>query len=576
MKFNKLDVPYQWKEYFTKYPHGYTIFEALCNWTKQVDKMVDNINDWNDYLDTFVETFDKNLQDEVTKTLKDWQDSGFLEVIIGGALETRIDNVEEDLNNRIDDVHKSITSMGSQLNEKIDNNSTKIGNVWVDLVRDFDIDSGVDVTTDVEQAIQWCSDNNRRLVIPDGEYKLSKPIIDKSGVIKHDNGVYNTYRVITPKNGDGYTRNDIYLQKMFEYNITGEEHTVLQGGVVVGDHLFFLIRQPGSSTTCKIVKTNKNTGQVIKEGVVAVYHGNCMTYNPYKNELYVCYSSTDNTKGAIIDPETLLIKRTYDLLDHKHYAISFDPEYHVFIVTGDGKARVYNETLTEYYHEFNVTTSYGLRQSTLAFDGYLWSLVSGPNSMRMFDYIGNHIRDYSFLNMTHETPTTNPEEIEFITYDGDGYCIFGFYTSGKAIFYRGSITHNDVVRNIGDTFFDYERNTPVWWNGKKNITLHPTVDFLNANGMYGAIRDFGVTEVFSTGSDMNKLNYTGLYYILSNTPNAPFTGNGYVLVIGSYAGHCVQIATNTYTSDYTLYMRKGTASGGVVTSWGEWKQISFG
>ena len=25
-RFNKLDVPHQWKDEFTKYPHGYTLF----------------------------------------------------------------------------------------------------------------------------------------------------------------------------------------------------------------------------------------------------------------------------------------------------------------------------------------------------------------------------------------------------------------------------------------------------------------------------------------------------------------------------------------------------------------------
>ena len=44
MKFNYMDVPYQWRDEFTKYPHGYTIFEALCNWTKQVNDMVDHVN----------------------------------------------------------------------------------------------------------------------------------------------------------------------------------------------------------------------------------------------------------------------------------------------------------------------------------------------------------------------------------------------------------------------------------------------------------------------------------------------------------------------------------------------------
>lgn len=100
MKFNKLDVPYQWKDEFTKYPHGYTIFEALCSWTKQVDKMVDNINDWNDYLDNFVEKFDSELQEEVQSTITKWQNEGLLDVIIESALNTELDNVKTNLNGR--------------------------------------------------------------------------------------------------------------------------------------------------------------------------------------------------------------------------------------------------------------------------------------------------------------------------------------------------------------------------------------------------------------------------------------------------------------------------------------------
>jgi hypothetical protein len=65
-KFNYLNVPDQWNQYFTKYPQGYTILEALLNWVQQVDDMVDNVNDWNTYLDNFVKTFDTDLQEQVT------------------------------------------------------------------------------------------------------------------------------------------------------------------------------------------------------------------------------------------------------------------------------------------------------------------------------------------------------------------------------------------------------------------------------------------------------------------------------------------------------------------------------
>ena len=97
-KFNKLDIPHQWKDEFTKYPHGYTIFEALCKWVKQVDNMVDNINNWNGYLDGFVNRFDDELQEEVQLTIEKWQDEGVLDVIIESALNTELDNVKTQVN----------------------------------------------------------------------------------------------------------------------------------------------------------------------------------------------------------------------------------------------------------------------------------------------------------------------------------------------------------------------------------------------------------------------------------------------------------------------------------------------
>ena len=108
MRFNKLDVPYQWKNEFTKYPHGYTIFEALCSWTKQVDSMVDNQNSWNDYLENFVENFDFELQEEVKATITRWQNEGLLEDIISSAINTRIDEIDQRVTTQLDDYASKI------------------------------------------------------------------------------------------------------------------------------------------------------------------------------------------------------------------------------------------------------------------------------------------------------------------------------------------------------------------------------------------------------------------------------------------------------------------------------------
>lgn len=90
MKFNHLNVPTNWQNYWSRYPEGHTILEALISWVSQVDSMVDNVNNWNEYLDSFVATFDKELQQTVTGTLSDWQDSGFLDVVISEALQWQL------------------------------------------------------------------------------------------------------------------------------------------------------------------------------------------------------------------------------------------------------------------------------------------------------------------------------------------------------------------------------------------------------------------------------------------------------------------------------------------------------
>ena len=128
-KFNKLDVPHQWKDEFTKYPHGYTIFEALCKWVKQVDNMVDNQNNWIDYLDNFVENFEFELQEEVQSTVERWQSEGLLDGIIESALNTELDNVKTQLAEMETDVLETYNRLGSladTLNQLVVNDATLV------------------------------------------------------------------------------------------------------------------------------------------------------------------------------------------------------------------------------------------------------------------------------------------------------------------------------------------------------------------------------------------------------------------------------------------------------------------
>ena len=117
MKFNHLNVPEHWQHYWSRYPEGYTILEALISWVSQVDDMIDNQNQLNETvktygnrLDEFIGKFDTQLQETVEQTLSDWQSSGFLDVVINEALDTKY--------------HEMDTRLTSQLAQKADKGYT--------------------------------------------------------------------------------------------------------------------------------------------------------------------------------------------------------------------------------------------------------------------------------------------------------------------------------------------------------------------------------------------------------------------------------------------------------------------
>lgn len=93
-QFNPINPPFGWKEEWTKYPHGYTIYEALLDWLKHVNDLTTNVNDWNTYLENFVATFDTELQAQVTSVVQGWIADGTIEVIITEGLQTRINELE--------------------------------------------------------------------------------------------------------------------------------------------------------------------------------------------------------------------------------------------------------------------------------------------------------------------------------------------------------------------------------------------------------------------------------------------------------------------------------------------------
>lgn len=115
MGFRHLDVPPQWEHYWTKYPEGHTILEALLSWVGQVDTLTDNINNWNTYLDDFVLTFDTDLRTTVQTTLDEMKADGSLASIMDDLYES----VQTDLASKpnIEDVRQTTTISKIELDE---------------------------------------------------------------------------------------------------------------------------------------------------------------------------------------------------------------------------------------------------------------------------------------------------------------------------------------------------------------------------------------------------------------------------------------------------------------------------
>src|SRR5690625_2385220 len=157
MKFKHLNIPSHWQQYYTKYPEGYTILESLFSWVQQVNDMVDGQNklsnrveDIKGQVDDFIERFSGDLQNTVVSILYDWQESGFLNIVINEALQTHIDTIDS----RLSELSKS--------------------------VRDFGINSdGSDITTQLQDVLNTFTGT---LFFPKGDYLLKESVF-----INHSN-----------------------------------------------------------------------------------------------------------------------------------------------------------------------------------------------------------------------------------------------------------------------------------------------------------------------------------------------------------------------------------------------------
>lgn len=119
-KFNHLNIPDQWQHYWTRYPQGFTVLESLIEWVGQVDNMVDYFNKTDEFIREFIKEYDDNMLGKVEDTLRDWQASGFLDVVIDQALQTQIDRVETEVKGDMSALRTETSQLLSEMSESVD------------------------------------------------------------------------------------------------------------------------------------------------------------------------------------------------------------------------------------------------------------------------------------------------------------------------------------------------------------------------------------------------------------------------------------------------------------------------
>ena len=204
-KFTHLHVPETWRHYWSKYPEGYTILESLLNWVSQVNDMVDKVNnlnlnveDFRKELDSFIDRFDDNLKDEVISTLEDWQESGFLDIVINEALDTMYHEMNE------------------RLTAQANLNTTNIKAIGVNI---FEYSEVFEIA--LKMAIE--DEDEENFYIPGGTYPINNPIQVHMGGKK----IIKTYGIVNML----YHGND----EKYAISITTENNELTIAGNMVLD-----------------------------------------------------------------------------------------------------------------------------------------------------------------------------------------------------------------------------------------------------------------------------------------------------------------------------------------------------
>lgn len=153
-RFTDVKLPPTWESWFTDYPEGYTILEALMGWIRYLNSMKDNLNDINNIVEHFLEWARDLLTDEARSVLEEWKNSGLLKQLLNEVVEEWFAEVKEN--------HYVLRPSGDT--------------------------TGVADRTNIQEALN----EHRHVVLYRGEFYLSSPLEMATGMKLTGKGIAST------------------------------------------------------------------------------------------------------------------------------------------------------------------------------------------------------------------------------------------------------------------------------------------------------------------------------------------------------------------------------------------------
>ena len=265
------------------------------------------------------------------------------------------------------------------INETYDLAKSLGGSVNINVITEGADNTGVtDSLTAFLTSFNKAANLGVKVIIPEGTYRLSKPILTDISLLETNAGSYNQYPVVVSSAEYKDFRHQETNRQIGQiagsgYNLQSCEYVELDNYYVFG--------YSTSGTDGRIIVTDADFNIIRDSGDIDIGHVNDLAYDPVNRTLATIsgnYSSSNNRKIIVISYDSLSIVNTIDL-DRYAWQISYDPvnKFYIVLTSENGNyMNIYDDNFTfiramEYEYPTSVTGTIVL-QGTFIKEGQLY------------------------------------------------------------------------------------------------------------------------------------------------------------------------------------------------------------